>query len=178
MDIIIPSVDVSTTEEADQNDLPLASSYSKHAIVIQRRKINEIICSNMKLCNPFIELPFELFPQIEEEMEKRGWIKCGYKWYQPIWYISLTEVIELKDEADQIVSAKTFYDYTMINQLDVLRDKFKDARENGLAVILLDFPLYKVIVENLTHKGWEVIVHHVGAGGVVKPSTLIRVKQE
>lgn len=42
----------------------------------------------------------------------------------------------------------------------------------------LDFSLYKVIVENLTLKGWDVTVYHIGDSIFGEPSTIIRVKQE
>ena len=177
MEVIIPESNIQTEKTFNLEDLPLASSYAKEAIVIQRKKINEIISSNIEQCNPFIEVPFELFPQIEEEMMRSGWGKSGHEYYQPIWYISPLWQLEKKDEENQIISAKIFYEATMRNQLAVLIEKFEKDKKIGLSSILLDFPLYQAIVDKLELKGWNVSVYHIDENRISKPYTLIGVKQ-
>lgn len=176
MELIITNDNISAKEEFNLEDLPLASSYAKEATANQRKRINEIILAGMEKSNPAIELPFELFPNIQDELRERGWVQNSYYWYQPIWRENPLEVFEIKDDAEKIISAKVFYDTTMKQQLGVLSDKFETARQKGLAVISLDFPLYKLISGKLLLRGWHVFVNNEYGNPFLSPSTTIKVK--
>ena len=176
MEIIIHENMIQSEKEFGLDDLPLASTYSKEGIVIQRKKINEIILANMEMCVPAINLPFKLFTEIQEEMRQNGWSK-NYSHYQPIWFLEPSEQLEIKDGSeDKIISAKEFYDATMKQQLMALKAKFEEASKNGSAAIYLDFPLYKVIADRLSQQGWTVHVYNFHDGSFGGPGTLIEIK--
>ena len=175
--MIIPEHDIKIKEEITLEDLPLAFSYSKDAIVNQRKRINEIIYESMHGVQVAIELPFRLFPEIAQELKERGWVLNADNWYQPIWTTAPNGQLEIKDESDKISSAQAFYEATLKNQLVVLKQEFDKAREKGLAEIELDFPLYKVILNKLELRGWGTYVYmnYKSAFGT-KPYTDICIK--
>ena len=157
MDILIPNVDVQPTKDVGLDSLPLASSYAKDATSNQRKRINEIISENMDMSYPAIELPFALFPEIEQEMENCGWCRCVCSnWYHPIWFNKQDAEVKATDEENKVISAATFYQSTMKQQLIELHTAIEDAREDGFTTFKLGFPLYKVIEDKLTQQGWHV----------------------
>ncbi len=160
MDILIPNVDVPSTKEIGLDTLPLASSYAKDAILSQRKRIDEIILANMDKSYPAIELSFGLFDEIEREMFANGWCKQEGGWWHPIGLIERYTEVQIKDEENKVISAATFYNSTMKQQLIELHAEIDKAREKGLRSVELKFPLYQVIVDKLKEQGWNVYVHN------------------
>lgn len=175
MDIIIPNVDVQPIKKVGIDTLPLASSYAKDATLNQRKRINEIISDNMDNSFPAIELPFTLFPEIEQEMKNGGWCKTEGWWYHPMWLNEPYAEVEVTDEENKVLSAATFYRSTMKQQLIELHTAIEDARDDGFVDVKLDFPLYKIIEDKLTQQGWHVYCYkHFSA--MTKPYARIRPK--
>lgn len=174
---LILEVNVESTQKGFGLDkLPLASNYSKDAILNQRKRINEIIRDNMDESYPAIELPFVLFSEIKQEMENGGWCHSeGSRWYYPIWLDKPDAEVQTPDEENKIISAATFYQSTMKQQLIELHAKIQDARDDGLVDIKLEFALYKVIEDKLTQQGWNVYGFK-NFSSSTKPYTMITAK--
>ena len=176
MDILIPKTCETTEKEVGLDGLPLACDYAKDAKLNQRNKINQIISENMDMSYPAIELPFALFPEIEQEMETGGWCRCvGSHWYHPIWFNKQDAEVKATDEEKKVISAATFYQSTMKQQLIELHTAIEDAREDGFTTFKLGFPLYKVIEYKLTQQGWHVYCYK-DFSSMTKPYSRITVK--
>lgn len=176
MDLFIPNDHMLAEKEISLDNLPLASSYAKDATLNQRKRINEIILANMDKSCPAIRLPFTLFSEIKQEMEDSGWCKEDGGWWHPIGPKELDTEIQIKNEENKVISAKTFYESTMKQQLMELQIEIEESREKGLNNVTLNFPLYQIIVDKLTEQGWHVYVHNRFSSSV-KPYTVINPKK-
>ncbi len=174
MELILEVNAASTQKDFGLDKLPLASSYSKDAKLNQRKRINEIILANMDKSFPAIELPFELFYEIKQEMAESGWDKDG-TWYYPINLEQFVTELPTNTEENKVISAKRFYESTMKQQLMELHVEIEKSREKGLQTIRFKFPLYKVIGDKLKAQGWGVTINR-GFTSNIPPYTRLEIK--
>ena len=130
-----------------------AQKFYESCLIKQRERVNSCIRDAMKGTDTVLKLPFDTYPALDDELFEKGWIfdDDASDYESAVYSPDHTAVCT---GTNDFISAKEFYEATLKNQWEMVKEQLIVALESGEALVKLPFDTYPVINEKMKNKGW------------------------